>query len=127
MGFGGRDPFAHFDMMFSNMHEGTRKQQQRGPGGHMGGMMGSIFDNDDFFSSFNGMGGSGGGFSTFNSSMSFGRGGGVSSSTTMTTRVVNGKRVTVTEKTVQKAYGTMETTRSESTDGGGGMDMLGNA
>eukprot|EP00425_Heterocapsa_triquetra_P022642 CAMPEP_0195129358 /NCGR_PEP_ID=MMETSP0448-20130528/140969_1 /TAXON_ID=66468 /ORGANISM="Heterocapsa triquestra, Strain CCMP 448" /LENGTH=53 /DNA_ID=CAMNT_0040167197 /DNA_START=20 /DNA_END=178 /DNA_ORIENTATION=+ len=51
------------------------------------------------------------------------------SSTSTTTRIVNGKRVTVTERTVRKADGTVETTRTESSDdaaqGGGGGGMIG--
>mmetsp|Transcript_27887 Transcript_27887/g.65009 ORF Transcript_27887/g.65009 Transcript_27887/m.65009 type:complete len:128 (+) Transcript_27887:1-384(+) len=83
----------------------------------MGGMggMGSMFS-DDFFGG--GFGGGGGGFSSFSSMSTGGGGGGVMTSTSTSTRIVNGKRVTVTEKTVRKADGTVETTRSESTSDG---------
>eukprot|EP00927_Polykrikos_kofoidii_P068370 TRINITY_DN63746_c0_g1_i1.p1 TRINITY_DN63746_c0_g1~~TRINITY_DN63746_c0_g1_i1.p1 ORF type:complete len:244 (+),score=57.29 TRINITY_DN63746_c0_g1_i1:74-805(+) len=106
--FGGRDPFAEMDMMFSNMHgRGSQTRQM--------GQMGGFFANDDFFSSgFGNMGGGGGGSGV------------VSSSTSTTTRIVNGKRVSVTEKTVRKADGTTETTRTESSsDAGGGGQSFG--
>jgi len=49
-------------------------------------------------------------------------------STSTTTRIVNGKRVTVTEKTVRRPDGTVETTRSESTsDGAESGGMLGDS
>eukprot|EP00747_Dinoflagellata_sp_TGD_P170151 gnl/TRDRNA2_/TRDRNA2_200997_c0_seq1.p1 gnl/TRDRNA2_/TRDRNA2_200997_c0~~gnl/TRDRNA2_/TRDRNA2_200997_c0_seq1.p1 ORF type:complete len:275 (+),score=74.76 gnl/TRDRNA2_/TRDRNA2_200997_c0_seq1:67-891(+) len=128
--FGGRDPFADFDEMFQ--HPGMRGSR-RGGGGR--DPFGSMFDDDFFRQGFGqgmgggssmsfstSMGGGGGGnvtFSSFSSSSGFG-GGGVSSSTTTTTRIVNGQRVTVTEKTVRKADGTVETSRTESSGSGGG-------
>lgn len=113
--FGGQDPFAD---MFEDMQFG------RGPGGHRG--MASMFNNDFFGGGFGG--GSDMSFSSFSSSsMGGGSGGDVVSSSTMTsTKIVNGQRVTVTEKTVLKADGTVETTRSESTGEGreGGSTAL---
>mmetsp|Transcript_46132 Transcript_46132/g.100209 ORF Transcript_46132/g.100209 Transcript_46132/m.100209 type:complete len:216 (-) Transcript_46132:134-781(-) len=104
---GGMDPFAVFARFFGgrdpfadfdDFFGGSRGQKR--DAFHMG--------SDDFF------GGSDGGL-----------GGGVFSSTSRTTRTVNGKRVTVTEKTVRKADGTTETTHTESTgdDGNGASSM----
>lgn len=136
--FGGRDPFAEFDEIFSRAGPmgpgrpmGMRgRSHTAGPG--MGGMFGgrSMFDDPFFQSSFNSSfdfpSGGGGSSTVFTSSSTSGsgRGGGgvVSSSTTTTTRVVNGKRVTVTEKKVQKADGTVEVTKTESEgDAGSGQ------
>lgn len=119
--FGGRDPFADFDGMFADF--GGRGS--RGGGGGRPSQQSPFGGGDPFAGFGGGFGGGGfgggGGFSSFSSSSSFGGGGGgVSMSTSSTTKVVNGKRVTVTEKTVRKADGTTETTRSESTDGGPG-------
>jgi len=124
--FGGQDPFADFDRMFADMHGGSRQQGQQQRGSRMGGM--SMFG-DDFFGGMGGGGGGGARFSSFSSSSNMG-GGGYSESVSTSTRIVNGKRVTVTEKTVRKPDGTVETTRSESTDdaaasGGMGGGMLG--
>eukprot|EP00929_Paragymnodinium_shiwhaense_P121515 TRINITY_DN93781_c0_g1_i1.p1 TRINITY_DN93781_c0_g1~~TRINITY_DN93781_c0_g1_i1.p1 ORF type:complete len:277 (-),score=93.57 TRINITY_DN93781_c0_g1_i1:84-914(-) len=127
--FGGRDPFAEMDAMFGDMHRNSRG----GAGAFGRGSFGGDGFDDDFFRGFGGGGGfsqsmsfssGGGGGSMFMSSSSTGGGGGVSSSTSTVTKVVNGKRVTVTEKTIRKADGTVEKTRTESTDdgarGGGG-------
>mmetsp|Transcript_105783 Transcript_105783/g.183882 ORF Transcript_105783/g.183882 Transcript_105783/m.183882 type:complete len:281 (-) Transcript_105783:105-947(-) len=146
--FGGRDPFAEFDEIFA-MHGmgGARGGARRPSGGSStrsrgspmagfgGSPMASMF-NDDFFGDFGGMhggtsftssvqtGGRGGTVTSSFSSSSMGGGGGVSTSTSTVTKVVNGKRVTVTEKTVRRADGTVETTRTESEGGGGGGGML---
>jgi curved DNA-binding protein CbpA len=138
--FGGRDPFADFDEIFAahGMGRGGRTPGSRSSRGRgsFGGGFGSMFD-DDFFGgrmgpmgggvhmstsvSSGGMGGSS--FSSFSSS-SMGGGGITGTSTSTTTRIVNGKRVSVTEKTVRKADGTVETTRTESEGGGGGGGQL---
>jgi len=112
--FNGQDPFADFDDMFGTF------AQRGGPDG-FGGPNSQPFPNGDPFAGFGGGGGGGaGGFTAFSSSSSSfgGGGGGVSMSTSSTTKTVNGKRVTVTEKSVRKADGTVETTRSESTADG---------
>lgn len=111
--FGGRDPFADMDRMFAEMHgQGQQSRPGRGFGSGFGSGFGGGFGgfDDDFFK-----GGFGGGtsFSSFSSSTG-GGGGGMMTSTTTTTRMVNGKQVTVTEKTVRKPDGTVETTRTES-------------
>lgn len=118
--FGGRDPFAE---MFGGPMGGMGGFGGMGGSRARGGRAGtdpfaSAFGNDPFFSSGFGGGGGGASFSSFSSS-SFG-GGMTGSSTTTTTRIVNGQRVTVTEKTVRKADGTTETTRTESSGDGGG-------
>eukprot|EP00438_Fugacium_kawagutii_P026170 Skav209871 [mRNA] locus=scaffold590:140749:144813:+ [translate_table: standard] len=120
--FGGRDPFADMDRMFAEMH-GQQGQSRPGRGfgsgfGSFGGGFGGGFD-DDFFK-----GGFGGGTSSF-SSFSTGGGGGMMTSTTTTTRVVDGKTVTVTEKTVRKPDGTVETTRTQSDGQPAAGNMLG--
>lgn len=113
--FGGRDPFADMERMFSEMHGQPRSRSGTGPGAAFGGFgpgFGGGFGgfNDDFF-----RGGFSGGTSSFSSfSSSTGGGGGMMTSSTTTTRMVNGKKVTVTEKTVRKPDGTVETTRTES-------------
>jgi len=116
--FGGRDPFADFDDFFGD--RGGRRQtggSRRGPFGGMdpfGGMGGMGFD-DDFFKQ-----GGGTSFSSFSSTSTGGGGGGVvSSSTKTTTKMVNGQRVSVTEKTIRRADGTVETTRTESSGNSG--------
>jgi len=119
--FGGRDPFAEMDEMFAQMHgHSGRGRSRTGPGGFGG--MGGMFDDDFFSGGFGGgrgftssmsMGG-GGGMTSFSSFSSSGGGGGVATSTSTTTKIVNGRKVTVTEKTVRKADGTVETTRTES-------------
>ncbi|CAE7359438.1 DNAJB8 [Symbiodinium sp. CCMP2456] len=119
--FGGRNPFAEMDRMFEEMHRGSR---QTWPCLGLGlGVQG--FD-DPFFS---GPGGGAGGasFSSFSSSM----GGGHDDQhddNHQDTWIVNGQKVTVTEKTVRKPDGTVETTRSESNgdaNGASGAGMLG--
>jgi len=133
--FGGRDPFAEMDAMFAEMHGAAARgsaagQGGRSPFGNMGGMggMGGLggMMGDPFFANAGGGGCGGGGFSSFSSfSSSTGGGGGMMTSTTTSTKIVNGKRVTVTEKTVRKPDGTVETTRSENTsDGAGGGGMV---
>lgn len=131
--FGGRDPFADMGFggdIFAEMGGGRPGRAGRSSmpaRGHPfgGSPFGSMFDNDPFFSAgFGDLGGAGGGgvfVSSSSTASHSGRGGGgiVGSSTTTTTRVVNGKRVTVTEKTVRKADGTVETTRTESEGGSG--------
>eukprot|EP00930_Biecheleria_cincta_P052307 TRINITY_DN37568_c0_g1_i1.p1 TRINITY_DN37568_c0_g1~~TRINITY_DN37568_c0_g1_i1.p1 ORF type:complete len:272 (+),score=56.16 TRINITY_DN37568_c0_g1_i1:42-818(+) len=127
--FGGRDPFEEMDRMMAEMHGGGIGRP--GAGGrratHGGGRspfgMGSMFDDDFFGGGFGGGGGNS--FSSFSSS-SGGGGGGMMTSTSTVTKIVNGKRVTVTEKTVRKPDGTVETTRSESNgDAGGAAGMIG--
>mmetsp|Transcript_47704 Transcript_47704/g.85886 ORF Transcript_47704/g.85886 Transcript_47704/m.85886 type:complete len:256 (-) Transcript_47704:103-870(-) len=124
--FGGRDPFAEMDRMFAEMQQGPG---MRGGmrGGSMGGM-GSMFDDDFFNSGFGAPGGGGASFSSFSSSSMGGGGGGMMTSTSTTTRTVNGKRVTVTEKTVRQPDGTVTKTRSETADDGSASagGMLGN-
>lgn len=93
--FGGRDPFAEFDEIFAQMGAGQNQRRSRGMAG------------DDVFS--RGFGG-GSGFSS-SVRMVGGLGGGMSTSVMTTTRIVNGQRVQVTEKTVRKADGTVETTK----------------
>jgi len=102
--FGGRDPFEE---MFADRPRGHRRSA---PGGF------SSFFGSDPFGGFDDFGGGAQFMST--SSTSGGRGF-TSTSTSTTSRIVNGKRITVTEKTVRKADGTTETTRTESEGGGG--------
>lgn len=57
------------------------------------------------------------GFSSFSSSSStFGGGGGVSESVSTSTRIINGKRQTITERTIVKPDGTVERTTETSGD-----------
>eukprot|EP00746_Dinoflagellata_sp_MGD_P164598 gnl/MRDRNA2_/MRDRNA2_93310_c0_seq1.p1 gnl/MRDRNA2_/MRDRNA2_93310_c0~~gnl/MRDRNA2_/MRDRNA2_93310_c0_seq1.p1 ORF type:complete len:323 (+),score=52.80 gnl/MRDRNA2_/MRDRNA2_93310_c0_seq1:63-1031(+) len=97
--FGGKDPFAQFFGEESGSPGGSVFSSMFGGGG------------GDFF------GGGGGSVSSFSSFSSMG-GGAMGTSTSTRTSIVNGKRVTVTEKTVHKPDGTVETTRTES-DGSG--------
>mmetsp|Transcript_25263 Transcript_25263/g.64764 ORF Transcript_25263/g.64764 Transcript_25263/m.64764 type:complete len:173 (-) Transcript_25263:143-661(-) len=106
--FGGRDPFADFfnDDFFS----GGMGRASSGSFGSFGfgGFGGSPF-NDPFFS------GGGGGMQSSSFSSGFGGMGGMSSSTSTSTRIVNGQRVTVTEKVVRHADGREERTITEQT------------
>lgn len=130
--FGGRDPFEEMDRMMAEMHgkgagrSGAGARRATHGGGQSPFGMGSMFDDDFFGGGFGGGGGGGGtSFSSFSSS-SGGGGGGMMTSSSTVTKIVNGKRVTVTEKTVRNPDGTVQTTRSESSgDAGGGAGMLG--
>ncbi|KRX04788.1 DnaJ domain [Pseudocohnilembus persalinus] len=122
--FGGRDPFADFfdDDFFgggfgrSNSHnpqQQQKQQQNRGGFGKMGsfggfGGFGGFDDDDDFFGG--GMGNFGGGFQSFQTSMSSGGGmGGFQGTSIQTSTVVeNGKRKTVTKKTTVNQDGTKQ-------------------
>mmetsp|Transcript_7095 Transcript_7095/g.20199 ORF Transcript_7095/g.20199 Transcript_7095/m.20199 type:complete len:238 (-) Transcript_7095:66-779(-) len=115
--FGGRDPFADFDSMFGGMGFGNAPPfggMGRGSSGMPGGRSRGDPFGDAFFSSAFGDMGGGGGMSTC-------------TTTTTTSRIVNGKRVTVTETTVRKPDGTVETTRSDGDAGAPGAPagMLG--
>ena len=112
--FGGRDPFADF---FGD-DDASPFGSVFGPssfGGRVGGrgMFRSMMDDDDFFGG--GMMG-GGGFSSFSSS-SFGGGGGFSQSTSTSTRIENGVRVTRKTTTKTDASGQTTTTVEESRTG----------
>lgn len=103
--FGGRDPFADMNRMFEDMQlgrglDGDRRKSTRG--------MASMFGVDSFSGMSSG---------SFRSSSNGGGtdSGVVSSSIKIITKIVDGQRVTVTEKTVRNADGTVESTRSEST------------
>mmetsp|Transcript_45446 Transcript_45446/g.83142 ORF Transcript_45446/g.83142 Transcript_45446/m.83142 type:complete len:233 (+) Transcript_45446:78-776(+) len=105
--FGGKDPFAMFDEM--------RGAPGRGP-----------FDDPFFNGGFGGFpaGGAATSFSSFSSST--GAGGGMMTSTSTVTKIVNGKRVSETTRTVRGPDGRVETTTSTSEgDGGNAGGMLG--
>eukprot|EP00521_Asterionellopsis_glacialis_P011607 CAMPEP_0195306376 /NCGR_PEP_ID=MMETSP0707-20130614/37170_1 /TAXON_ID=33640 /ORGANISM="Asterionellopsis glacialis, Strain CCMP134" /LENGTH=388 /DNA_ID=CAMNT_0040370593 /DNA_START=319 /DNA_END=1485 /DNA_ORIENTATION=+ len=93
-GGGGGDPFSMMQRQMDAMQQmGQIQHQQQQVGG-----------ND-----MNRFGGGGGQSSSYSfSSFSNGGGGGQSVSTSTTTRIINGKRQTVTEKTIRKADGTIE-------------------
>lgn len=143
--FGGRDPFADFDQIFAEMgarHGGGSTRGSRGSrGSPFGAGFSSMFDDDPFFNgggtpggatfstSVRTSGGGGGGtsFSSFSSSSMGGGSGIVGTSTSTSTRIIDGKRVTVTEKTVRKADGTVEKTQSTSegdANSGGGFGQI---
>uniref|UniRef100_A0A7S0KXT8 J domain-containing protein n=1 Tax=Asterionellopsis glacialis TaxID=33640 RepID=A0A7S0KXT8_9STRA len=95
VGGGGGDPFSMMQRQMDAMQQmGQIQQQQQQVGGN----------------NMNGFGGAGGQSSSYSfSSFSSGGGsGGQSVSTSSTTRIINGKRQTVTEKTIRKADGTIE-------------------
>jgi len=108
--FFGRDPFL------------AGAEQRRNTGPSRGGR--SMFGGDDFFKSMmtgidDGFGaGSGSSFmsSSFSTSFSSGGAGGISRSTKTTTRIENGRRVTVTETTTRHPDGRIE--RNVETTGG---------
>eukprot|EP00923_Selenidium_pygospionis_P003793 GHVN01006039.1.p1 GENE.GHVN01006039.1~~GHVN01006039.1.p1 ORF type:complete len:351 (+),score=56.18 GHVN01006039.1:125-1177(+) len=108
--FGSSNPFEIFERMGSGGSLGRM--------GHSGSMMGE----DMLFGG--GMGSFGGGgmgsMTSFSSSSFGGGGGGFSQSVSSSTRYINGKRVTTTERTVRKPDGTCETTVTEETDDGQG-------
>ncbi|KAJ8611493.1 hypothetical protein CTAYLR_010477 [Chrysophaeum taylorii] len=97
--FGGRDPFAVFDDPFF----GGRRA-----GAFGGSPFGAAFGRDPFGDPF-------GGGSAFSMSSSFGGPGMMSTSTSTTTVIKNGKRVTKTTKTVRHPDGRVETETHEDT------------
>mmetsp|Transcript_66031 Transcript_66031/g.157890 ORF Transcript_66031/g.157890 Transcript_66031/m.157890 type:complete len:247 (-) Transcript_66031:186-926(-) len=107
--FGGKDPFA----MFDEMHFGGR-------GSRGGGGGGGPFS-DPFFQQQTSVGGfPGGGATSFSSFSSSGGGGGMMTSTSTVTKIVNGQRVSVTEKKVMRPDGTVEVTTTTNDAGGAG-------
>lgn len=114
--FFGNDPF------FSNSF-GRMSHQHPFFGGGFGSM--GFDDDDDLFAGFGG----GMGMTTSQgfSSSSFGGGGGMSTSTRTVTTIVNGQRVTKTEKTIRYPDGRVETTTEESTGDGGRLDDRGSS
>lgn len=104
--FFANDPF--FNHSFGDAFGmGGGMPMPRGFGGGFG------FDADDFFSGFGDMQGSSQSFSS--SSFGGSGGGGMSTSTRSVTTIVNGQRVTKTEKTIRYPDGRVETTTEETT------------
>lgn len=111
--FTGPDPFRIFEQFFGGRNPFDDASNPSDNGFFHGGF-GNFHTTSSPFGAFGGMGGT----SVFASS-NMGIGASTFTSTSTTTRIVNGSRVTVTETTVRKPDGTTETTRNESSDGGG--------
>jgi DnaJ family protein B protein 6 len=127
--FGFTDPFDlfrsafgddfGFDNAFGRMHQQTHQNMHGGGFGSMMGGMGGMGGHMDMMNSMNqGGGGNTQFFSSSTSSSSFGGGGGngVSESVSTSTRIINGKRQTVTERTRVNADGTVERTTETAGD-----------
>lgn len=111
--------FNGFDDGFGSNHNayGNMSNNRSNHGDPFGSMMGRHMDMMNSMMNMQN-GGGGGSYSYSSSSSSFGGNGssGMRESVTTSTRIINGKRQTITERTVVKPDGSVETTRETSGD-----------
>mmetsp|Transcript_887 Transcript_887/g.1414 ORF Transcript_887/g.1414 Transcript_887/m.1414 type:complete len:298 (+) Transcript_887:279-1172(+) len=112
---GGGGAFGMMDQMMSSHHSMMNNMMNMSSSSQrMNGGMRQMMD----------MGSGGGSSMSFSSSFGGGGGGGVSESVSTSTRIINGRQQTVTERTVRRADGTVE--RHVETSGDDDFDQIGN-